>query len=59
MLTQLNEKEQRIFKLRFEQDLPIKEIAEILSIPEGSVKSGIYYLLKKMSHKLKEFRYEK
>lgn len=59
ILTQLNEKEQRIFKLRFEQDLPIKEIAEILSIPEGSVKSGIYYLLKKMSIQLKEFRYEK
>ncbi len=59
ILMQLNEKEQMIFKLRFEQDLPIKEIAEILAIPEGSVKSGIYYMLKKMSLQLKEFRYEK
>lgn len=59
ILLQLSEKEQRIFKLRFEQDLAIKEIAEILAIPEGSVKSGIYYLLKKMAIQLKEFRYEK
>ncbi len=43
----LNEKQQQLFILRFEQTLSLKEIAAILQIPEGSVKSGIFYLLKK------------
>lgn len=43
----LNEKQQQLFILRFEQSLSLKEIAAILQIPEGSVKSGIFYLLKK------------
>lgn len=50
----LNEKEKNIFVLRFEQERSIKEIAELAQIPEGSVKSGIYYLLKKLGKQLKE-----
>lgn len=52
----LNEKEKNIFTLRFEQDLSIKEIAEIASMPEGSVKSSIYYLLKKIAPHLKDYK---
>jgi RNA polymerase sigma-70 factor (ECF subfamily) len=55
----LSEKERQIFTLRFEQQLPVKEIAAILEIPEGSVKSGIYYLLKKYAHILNYYQYEK
>jgi RNA polymerase sigma-70 factor (ECF subfamily) len=51
----LNDKEKAIFVLRFEQELPLKEIAEIVEIPEGSVKSGIFYLLKKISSQLKDY----
>ncbi len=54
----LSEKEKLIFVLRFEHDLSIKEIAQIGDMPEGSVKSGIYYLLKKVAVQLKDFRYE-
>jgi len=54
----LSEKEKSIYSLRFEQELGIKEIAGILEIPEGSVKSGIYYLLKKLAHHLKDFSHE-
>lgn len=50
----LNKKEKNIYVLRFEQERSIKEIAELVQIPEGSVKSGIYYLLKKMGSQLKE-----
>ncbi len=53
---ELSEKEKSIYTLRFEQELSIKEIAEIENIPEGSVKSGIYYLLKKITPHLKEFK---
>lgn len=52
----LNEREQQMFVLRFEQELPMADIAEILSIPEGTVKSGIYYMLKKMSNQLKDLK---
>jgi RNA polymerase sigma-70 factor (ECF subfamily) len=55
----LSEKEKQLYTLRFEQELSIREIAAIVQIPEGSVKSGIYYLLKKLEEHLKEFAYEK
>lgn len=54
----LSEKEKNIYILRFEQELNIKDIAEIMEIPEGSVKSGIYYLLKKLAIQLKDFSHE-
>lgn len=55
---QLNEKEKSIFTLRFEQQLGIREISEIMQIPEGSVKSGIFYLLKKYAHLINYYSYE-
>lgn len=54
----LSEKEKNIFVLRFEQQQSIKEIALIMQIPEGSVKSGIYYLLKKFANILNYYNYE-
>ena len=54
----LSEKEKNIYSLRFEQELGIKEISVIMNIPEGSVKSGIYYLLKKLAQQLKDFSHE-
>lgn len=54
----LNQKEQEVFVLRFELELSMKEISEIVGIPEGSVKSCLFYLLKKLAPHLKEFRYE-
>jgi RNA polymerase sigma-70 factor (ECF subfamily) len=54
LFSTFSEKEKILFRLRFEQDLPVKEIAEIAGIPEGSVKSGIYYLLKKLGQQFKD-----
>ncbi|KAB2915334.1 MAG: sigma-70 family RNA polymerase sigma factor [Bacteroidetes bacterium] len=53
--TELSEKEQLIITLRFQQELSIKEIAEIMDCPEGTVKSGIYYLLKRIAKKIPHF----
>ncbi|MHB1279461.1 MAG: RNA polymerase sigma factor, partial [Bacteroidia bacterium] len=53
-----SEKEQNLYRLRFEQDLSVKEIAEAMEIPEGSVKSGLFYLLKKLNNPLKKWMYE-
>ena len=44
------------FLLRFQQELSIKEISEILECPEGTVKSRIFYTLKKLAESLKYFK---
>ncbi len=54
----LSDKERAIYTLRFEQELSVKDIALILELPEGSIKSGIYYLLKKLAIHLKDFSHE-
>lgn len=46
-------KEKQIYCLKYEHNLSHSEIAEIMEIPEGSVKSGLFYILKKLSHSLK------
>lgn len=58
-VAELNEKEKAIFELRFHHNLALKEIAQIIQIPEGSVKSGLFHLLKKLSKKLSAFIHEK
>lgn len=55
LLENLNPDDKDLIVLRFQQELSIKEIASILDIPEGTVKSRIFYLLKKMNAHLKEF----
>ncbi len=54
-IKEMKDKDKTIYHLRFEQELPIKEIALITQIPEGTVKSSIFYLLQKLSQKLKDF----
>ncbi|MDR2039974.1 MAG: sigma-70 family RNA polymerase sigma factor, partial [Bacteroidales bacterium] len=41
-----------IFYLRFREDMSIKEIAEIVNCPEGTIKSRLFYLSKQLSRKL-------
>ncbi len=55
VLNELNEELRSLFLLRFQEELSIKEIAEIIAVPEGTVKSRLFYLLKKMAHHLAEF----
>lgn len=47
-LTALSEAQQQIVTLRFYQDMKLKEIAEILDIPLGTVKSNLFHALKKL-----------
>lgn len=49
LISGLSGKERSIYELRFGQQMSIKDISLQMNIPEGSVKSGIYYLLKKFS----------
>ena len=54
----LSEKDRIIFVLRFQHEVPVKEIAEILNCPEGTVKSSTYYLLKKIAQKVPHYKPE-
>lgn len=54
-LNLLSEAHKQVFILRFKQGLSLKEIADVLDVSEGTVKSRVFYTLKKLSANLKEF----
>lgn len=54
----LNEKQQVVFVLRFEHELPLKEIATLTDMPEGTVKSTLFNMLRKFSIFLTDNQYE-
>jgi len=54
-LAELKTEHQEVFSLRHMDDLSIKEIAEVLEINEGTVKSRLFYATKQLADKLKEF----
>ena len=55
-LALLSSNHRTTFILRFKQDMSIKEIAEVMETSEGTVKSRIFYTLKKLSEQLDEFK---
>lgn len=44
------------FTLRYQEELPVKEIAHILQVPEGTVKSRLHYALLKVQEAMKPFK---
>lgn len=52
---ELQEHHKECFLLRYQQELSIKEIAQILDCPEGTVKSRIFYCLRKLKKSLHLF----
>jgi RNA polymerase sigma factor (sigma-70 family) len=54
-LDRLDEGQRTVFVLRFEENLSIKEIGDIMDISEGTVKSRLFYTLRKLSERLKEY----
>ena len=57
-LTKLDQFKQSTFLLRFQENLSIKEIGEILECSEGTVKSRLFYTTKHLARKLKAFNPE-
>lgn len=55
VLSSLSEAEQLLFELRFTQELSVAEIAQAISIPEGTVKSRIHTLTNKLRIQLKHY----
>ncbi|MBK7573441.1 MAG: RNA polymerase sigma factor [Bacteroidetes bacterium] len=54
-LEKLDENHRTVFVLRFEENLSIREIGDIMDISEGTVKSRIFYTLRKLSGKLSDY----
>ncbi len=51
-LDELNEEQKTVFLLRHGSGLSLKEIAEMLNSPEGTIKSRLFYAIKYLSSKL-------
>jgi RNA polymerase sigma-70 factor (ECF subfamily) len=54
-LQSVSEKHRTVFVLRFRQELSLKEISEICQCSEGTVKSRLFYALKKIAPALNIF----
>ena len=54
-LADLDDKHREVFSLRHEDALSIKEIADVLEISDGTVKSRLFYATKYLAESLKEF----
>jgi len=54
-IAQMSESHREVLVLRFQEELPIKEISEVMGCSEGTVKSRLFYALKKLNGRLKAF----
>ncbi len=55
LLNSLEEDDKAIFVLRYEMEMNVKDVAEIMGVPEGSVKSKLFYMRKELSARLQVF----
>lgn len=57
VLQSLDEVKRTTFELRFYQDMSIQEISESMECSEGTVKSRLFYTIKELNSKLKDFEH--
>lgn len=55
-ISKLSEEKRSLFVLRFQEHLSVPEISTILQVPEGTIKSRLFYLLKEIKEDLYEFK---
>lgn len=55
-LNQLEEAHREVFLLRYQQEFSVKEISEALQVPEGTVKSRLFYASKKLAAMLQHLQ---
>jgi len=54
-IRKLDADDRSTFLLRFQEDFSIREIAQILNCPEGTVKSRLFYITKKLANRLRNY----
>ena len=57
-LNALSDQERTVFVMRHYQDMPIKEISEVLEVADGTVKSLLFRSIRKLREKLSFYRDE-
>jgi RNA polymerase sigma-70 factor (ECF subfamily) len=57
-LNLMDEKHSLTFVLKHQQGLTIKEISDVMDCSEGTVKSRLFYAIKKLSHKLHKYNFQ-
>ena len=57
-INKLDAETKTLFNLRFVEEMSVKEIAEVMECPEGTIKSRLHYLSKHLSKKLSIFKPE-
>lgn len=55
-LAKVDSAHRSVFILRYQQNLSIKEISEILNVSEGTIKSRLFYTTRKLADRLKAFK---
>lgn len=55
ILETLDEQSRALFSLRYEEELGVSQIAAIIGIPEGTVKSRLHKLINKLKQQLKKY----
>jgi RNA polymerase sigma-70 factor (ECF subfamily) len=56
VLCEEDEDVRAMFSLRFELEMDVSEIARVLQCPEGTVKSRLFYLKKRLASRLQHYR---
>ncbi len=54
----LSEEHRTVFVLRYKEELSLKEIADVTQVSEGTVKSRLFYAIKKISEQVKDFQFD-
>ena len=55
-LDKLDPETKAIFNLRFGEEMSVKQIAEIMGCPEGTIKSRLFYLTRQLAGKLAVYK---
>lgn len=55
VLVSLTDEQRAAYTLRYEEELSVQEIAQVLHCPEGTVKSRLFYALKILQHSLSNY----
>ncbi len=54
-LEELSEEHRTVFLLRYRENFSLREISDVLQCPEGTVKSRLFYALRRLAVRLKSF----
>jgi len=51
----MSEENKTVFLLRYQEELTVPEISKILELPEGTIKSRLFYMMRRMAVEFKVY----